>query len=65
MRKVDILRAWKDPLYRLSLSEAERARLPEHPAAPIDLRDEDLGSALGGDGPTCTTTVCCTYCLTC
>jgi mersacidin/lichenicidin family type 2 lantibiotic len=27
-----IVRAWKDAEYRLGLSEAERAALPEHPA---------------------------------
>lgn len=41
----DIIRAWKDEEYRLSLSDAERALLPEHPAGLIDLTDADLDAA--------------------
>ena len=43
-----IIRAWKDEAYRLSLSEAERAVLPEHPAGLVELTDADLGAAAGG-----------------
>jgi mersacidin/lichenicidin family type 2 lantibiotic len=37
MSKQNIIRAWKDEAYRRSLSEAERAALPENPAGRVDL----------------------------
>jgi mersacidin/lichenicidin family type 2 lantibiotic len=43
MKKEQIIRAWRDPEYRASLSEAERAQLPAHPAALIELGDAELG----------------------
>jgi mersacidin/lichenicidin family type 2 lantibiotic len=43
-----IIRAWKDEDYRLSLSEAERALLPEHPAGALELTDAQLEGAAGG-----------------
>ena len=48
MSKKDIIRAWKDGEYRQSLSEAERAMLPEHPAGLIDLTDAELATVAGG-----------------
>jgi mersacidin/lichenicidin family type 2 lantibiotic len=48
MPRPDIIRAWKDPEYRLSLSEAERRLLPDHPAGLIELTDSDLDAAAGG-----------------
>jgi mersacidin/lichenicidin family type 2 lantibiotic len=48
MSHVSIIRAWKDEEYRLSLSEAERALLPEHPAGLIELADAELDHAAGG-----------------
>jgi mersacidin/lichenicidin family type 2 lantibiotic len=38
----DIIRAWKDAEFRCSLSEAERAMLPSHPAGSIELADPEL-----------------------
>jgi mersacidin/lichenicidin family type 2 lantibiotic len=46
MSNMNIIRAWKDEDYRLSLSEAERALLPEHPAGLIELS----GAEMDGDG---------------
>jgi mersacidin/lichenicidin family type 2 lantibiotic len=43
MKKEHVIRAWRDPEYRASLSEAERAQLPAHPAALIELGDVELG----------------------
>ena len=43
-----IIRAWKDPAYRNTLSEAERAALPPNPAGSIELSDADLGKISGG-----------------
>ena len=48
MSKVDIIRAWKDEEYRNSLSPAQRARVPEHPAGMIELADDELQAAVGG-----------------
>jgi len=48
---MDIIRAWKDAEYCNSLSEAERAALPPHPAGLIALTDEDLGAVAGGRLP--------------
>jgi len=43
-----IIRAWRDEDYRLTLSEAERAQLPAHPSAMIELTDPQLGVVSGG-----------------
>jgi mersacidin/lichenicidin family type 2 lantibiotic len=48
MNTVDIIRAWKDEAYRESLTEAERAALPAHPAGMLELNDADLANANGG-----------------
>ena len=42
MSTSDVIRAWKDEAYRLSLSEEERALLPENPAGEMELTDEAL-----------------------
>ncbi|HKS26457.1 MAG TPA: mersacidin/lichenicidin family type 2 lantibiotic [Pyrinomonadaceae bacterium] len=49
MSNVNIVRAWKDEEYRRSLSEAERAMLPQNPAGMIELNDKDLETVAGGD----------------
>jgi mersacidin/lichenicidin family type 2 lantibiotic len=51
MTKENIVRAWRDPEYRNSLSETERAALPDHPAGWIELGDADLKDATGGLPP--------------
>lgn len=43
-----IIRAWKDEDFRNSLSDQERAMLPEHPAGLIELADAELEAAAGG-----------------
>jgi mersacidin/lichenicidin family type 2 lantibiotic len=48
MTHTDIIRAWKDPEYRLSLGDAERTQLPAHPAGRIELTDAQLDAAVGG-----------------
>jgi mersacidin/lichenicidin family type 2 lantibiotic len=50
MSHLDIIRAWKDEEYRLSLSTAERAQLPEHPAGVIELTCTELNEVAGGRG---------------
>lgn len=61
MAKVDIVRAWKDVEYRLSLTEQERASLPDHPAGVIELNNEEMKAVLGGMP---TTTATSKYCVT-
>jgi mersacidin/lichenicidin family type 2 lantibiotic len=48
MSNRDIIRAWKDEDYRLSLSAAERALLPEHPAGLIELAGAEMDGVEGG-----------------
>ncbi len=48
MSNSNIIRAWKDPVYRNSLSERERAALPPNPAGAIEISDADLGKVVGG-----------------
>jgi mersacidin/lichenicidin family type 2 lantibiotic len=48
MASRDLVRAWKDEEYRLSLGEAERAHLPENPAGSLELTDAELECAAGG-----------------
>jgi len=48
MDKVDVIRAWKDQDYRDSLTEEQKAQLPENPVGLIELTDEDMSSVSGG-----------------
>ena len=48
MLKLSIIRAWKDPEYRDSLSEEELVSLPSNPAGMIELSDAELGAAARG-----------------
>lgn len=48
MRKVDLVRAWKDPVYRASLTEEERAGLAAHPSGLLELDEGLLKEAAGG-----------------
>ena len=48
MSKLDIVRAWKDEEYCESLSDKQRASLPENPAGVIELTDAQLSAAGGG-----------------
>jgi mersacidin/lichenicidin family type 2 lantibiotic len=50
MSHLDVIRAWKDEDYRLSLSDAQRAQLPESPVGLIELTDLDMGMLAGGGG---------------
>ncbi len=44
----DIIRAWEDPDYRSTLSDAELAALPESPVGAIELTDAELSAVTGG-----------------
>jgi mersacidin/lichenicidin family type 2 lantibiotic len=49
---MDIIRAWKDEEYRMSLTEEQRSLLPDNPAglAGMELSDDDLRNIMGGEG---------------
>jgi mersacidin/lichenicidin family type 2 lantibiotic len=51
MHKLDIVRAWKDPLYRASLSPEQLAQLPANPAGLIELSEDRLTLASGAASP--------------
>ena len=51
MSTLNIIRAWKEEDYRLSLSETERSQLPAHPAGLIELNAAELETAAGGLPP--------------
>jgi len=60
MNKNDVIRAWKDPFYRATLSEEAQASLPQHPAGITELRDDQLTTA-GGSTPETTALTCTEY----
>ena len=43
-----VARALSDPEYRASLSDAERAELPDHPAGAAGLSEDALDAVAGG-----------------
>lgn len=47
MAQVDVIRAWKDPKYRRSLTDAQRRTLPTSPAGLVKLSDEQMKVAGG------------------
>jgi mersacidin/lichenicidin family type 2 lantibiotic len=47
MSHINILRAWKDDAYRLSLTEAERTQVPQRPEGLTELTEGEM-SRLGG-----------------
>lgn len=49
MKKIDIRRAWRDGEYFLSLTEEERAQVPANPAGVVEVADQELASAAGGN----------------
>ncbi|HEX7331905.1 MAG TPA: mersacidin/lichenicidin family type 2 lantibiotic [Pyrinomonadaceae bacterium] len=61
MSKTDVIRAWKDEDYRSSLSDAQRAELPDNPAGFIELSETDLRDAAGGTIITITIIFCPTF----
>ncbi|HEV7786740.1 MAG TPA: mersacidin/lichenicidin family type 2 lantibiotic [Thermoanaerobaculia bacterium] len=55
-KNIDVVRAWRDEEYRNSLSEQERAGLPENPAGFATVDDSALRSAQGASSFGCPTT---------
>ncbi|HEY4574638.1 MAG TPA: mersacidin/lichenicidin family type 2 lantibiotic [Thermoanaerobaculia bacterium] len=60
MNKVDLIRAWKDPVYRARLSREEIAGLPDHPSGILEL-DEGLLKVASGGYPLTTYKTCTAY----
>lgn len=55
---MDYIKAWKDPIYRATLTDEERLRLPSSPVGFVELSDDELDGADGGTWtPTPTITV--------
>ena len=50
MAHEDIVKAWKDEEYRLSLSDEARTQLPLHPAGMLELTDEALDDLIANGG---------------
>jgi len=48
MNTVNVIRAWKNAEYRNSLSAAELAALPQHPAGLVELPEEEMAAVAGG-----------------
>ena len=66
MSQSDIIRAWKDPLYRSMLGAQELAALPPHPAGAVEVTEQDLsGDAASGSLKfsycICTTSIICPF----
>ncbi|MET8454231.1 mersacidin/lichenicidin family type 2 lantibiotic [Streptomyces sp. NPDC005209] len=49
------VKAWKEPEYRDSLSEAEQASLPPNPAGLVSLTHRQLGEVAGATSAVCAT----------
>lgn len=62
MKKIDLTRAFRDEDYYLSLAESERASLPAHPAAFIEVREDELRAVSGASTEACTTSGWCSPC---
>jgi mersacidin/lichenicidin family type 2 lantibiotic len=60
MNKVDLIRAWKDPVYRARLSREEIAGLPDHPSGLLEL-DEGLLKEVAGAATLTTYKTCTAY----
>lgn len=56
-KKIDVIKAWKDPNYRKSLSAEELAMLPESPVGTA-LDETDMAMLHGGLPPTSNPTSC-------
>lgn len=47
LANLDVVRSWKDPRYRRSLSAQQLQALPNHPAGPAMVSDHELKLAGG------------------
>ena len=58
MAKVDIVRAWKDEEYRISLTE-QGAQVPDAPVGRIELEDAEIRAVMNPGVHTVTFPRCC------
>lgn len=49
MSKTNVVLAWKDAEYRMSLSPDQLAEVPAHPAGMVELSDAELSQVAGGN----------------
>ncbi|MED7929214.1 mersacidin/lichenicidin family type 2 lantibiotic [Nonomuraea sp. LP-02] len=61
---MNIAKAWKNPLYRASLSEKQRNSLPTHPAGGVVIPDDELDGINGGTTIPCSVAVTAAICNT-
>lgn len=47
---IDIIRVWKDDIYRQDLSEQQCNQLPANPAGELEISSAELGLIYGGCG---------------
>lgn len=48
MKKKEIVRAWRDEDFAASLTDEQRALLPQNPAGLVELAIDDMRSVVGG-----------------
>lgn len=60
MSRADLIRAWKDPVYREGLEAETLAGLPAHPSGLVELSDRELKVASGAEALIVTTFKTCT-----
>jgi mersacidin/lichenicidin family type 2 lantibiotic len=65
MKKIDVIRAWRDEEYRDSLTAEERASLPANPAGIATVDDSALRSVSGSVRTTATFPDCTTFVGSC
>lgn len=63
MKREDIIRAWRDEDFFLSLSDEQRSFLPANPVGAIELSQEALTTVAGGS--TCAVSCCSGCCNSC
>jgi mersacidin/lichenicidin family type 2 lantibiotic len=63
MTQAQVVRAWKDPEYRSTLSEAQLRALPANPAGLVELNESELMEVNGGTTGPCAVSVIVTLTL--
>jgi mersacidin/lichenicidin family type 2 lantibiotic len=57
MTQDQVVRAWRDPAYRSTLSATELQALPANPAGLVELSENELMEVNGGTTPGCIITL--------
>lgn len=50
MTRNDIIRAWKDPAYRATLTQEQMAELPPNPIGTFELTESEMQQVAGAGG---------------